>query len=275
VPLKINFNYNISAMKPHAAIPVSLCIVTNQANDQLLQLIDTCRPVVSEILVGYNGTEHAGLAAFQNLPGVKWIALNWTGYSSTKNNLAQLAENDWILSLDADEIPDKRLLQELELSGADGLPEDTLYGFRRQSFYAGKAVKYGAWGRDRVKRLYNRRFYYWLPEAVHEHLGSCGGATMYKELAGCLLHYTADNAATMKAKSKKYAELSAQKYFEKGRKSPGWKRVLAPLFTFIKEYLLQLGVLDGRAGLVIACINAQYTYWKYAFLAEKYRNQTA
>jgi len=41
------------------------------------------------------------------------------------------------------------------------------------------------------------------------------------------------------------------------------KAFVSPIWTFIKIYLLRLGILEGWRGFVIAKVYAQYTFWKY------------
>jgi hypothetical protein len=40
--------------------------------------------------------------------------------------------------------------------------------------------------------------------------------------------------------------------------------VLRPLFTFIYNYFIRLGFLDGREGLLLHLYHAGYVSWKYA-----------
>ncbi|MDX7018111.1 lipopolysaccharide biosynthesis protein, partial [Klebsiella aerogenes] len=40
------------------------------------------------------------------------------------------------------------------------------------------------------------------------------------------------------------------------------------LGAFFKTWLLRMGILDGKQGLILAFVNAQYTFNKYASLWE-------
>ena len=120
-------------------------------------------------------------------------------------------------------------------------------------------------------RLYHKKYTQWDNAIVHESLQKKEDTTI-KQLPGILHHYTADDYESFLVKNKNYARLSALKYFAAGKKSPYWKRILSPAFTFIKEYIFQGGFLDGNAGMKIAQINALYTYWKYDYLQQKYQD---
>lgn len=252
-----------------AATPMSLCIVTNQLNEKLQEIIAAANPFFDEILIGYDGNMDIHAHNFSGgLATV--IPVQWEGYSITKNKLADRAANTWILSLDGDEVPDNRLLEEFRALQRQQVPEQYIYTFRRISFMEGKPVRFGAWGKDKVIRLYNKAYTHWQHDIVHERLALKEG-TRIVLLKGTLWHYTAESYAAFLEKNKKYARLSAEKYFSKGKKSPLWKRICSPVFTFIKEYIFQLGFLDGIAGYRVAKINAMYTYWKYRFLKDRYQ----
>ena len=48
--------------------------------------------------------------------------------------------------------------------------------------------------------------------------------------------------------------------------------VLRPIFTFLYNYFLRLGFLDGREGLLLHLYHAVYVSWKYAKAWELSRN---
>ncbi len=249
-------------------LPVSVCIVTNAINSVLEQIIHATLPVCTEVLIGYDGSYDKIPEDFTGYKKAHIKPITWEGYSMTKNKLADAAEMDWILSLDGDEVPDERLLKEFSRIG-EKLSSDTIYAFKRCSIIGNKKIRFGAWGSDKVQRLYNRKFTHWKNDLVHESLEK-GGNTKVVLLKGCLYHYTADNYESFLEKNKKYAGLSAEKYFAQNKKTKAGKRWLSPVFTFVKEYIFQLGFLDGKAGLQVAWGNALYTYWKYRFLQQKY-----
>ncbi|WP_118976459.1 glycosyltransferase family 2 protein [Taibaiella koreensis] len=255
--------------------PVSLCIVSNQLNSLLERIVKAASGWFSEILIGYDGKAEAVPESFLSAaPNLRLVPVSWEGFSATKNKLAALAAYPWILSLDSDELPDDQLFRSIAALPFAGLPKEHIYTFRRLSYFEGKKIVHGAWGRDRVIRLYHRETTAWDNAIVHEALILHPGMKL-QLLEGTLLHYTADDYATFLEKNRRYARLSAEKYFQKGKKSPVWKRIGSPLFTFIREYLFLGGFLDGAAGCRVARINMLYTRWKYAYLAEMYQERSS
>jgi (heptosyl)LPS beta-1,4-glucosyltransferase len=66
---------------------------------------------------------------------------------------------------------------------------------------------------------------------------------------------------------KRYSRRGAEELRRKGRRwFPGM--VLRPPARFMRMYLLQLGFLDGRAGLTLCMLAAMSVFFKYAWLRE-------
>jgi len=253
--------------------PISLCIVSNQLNSMLERIVRAASGWFAEILIGFDGpASDIPEALLSAVPNLGIVPVQWEGYSTTKNKLAERARYSWILSLDSDELPDEQLFQSITALPFADLPRNRIYAFRRLSFFEGKKIRFGAWGRDHVTRLYNREITAWDNAIVHEALTLPPG-TEALLLEGVLLHYTADDYATFLEKNRRYAQLSAEKYFQRGKKSPLWKRLCSPAFTFLREYVFLGGFLDGTAGCKVARINMLYTRWKYVYLSKRYQDR--
>lgn len=250
-------------------MPISVCILINEWRPVVLTVIESYAGCCSEILLGANGgfrvEDYPEL--LQN-PKVKAFSLDWKGYGQTKNELAGHAENDWILSVDADEVADEKLQQSL-LSWRPESP-DTIYALGRCHHLAGRPVRHGAWstGKQKVFRLYNRNYTQWDEAEVHEKIRIPEDAHIIA-LVGKMNHYTADSYEDFIEKSRHYARLSAAKYRNQNKVVFPGKSWISAGFGFLKDYIFRLGFLDGRAGWQVAKGNALYTFWKYHFMKEK------
>ena len=71
------------------------------------------------------------------------------------------------------------------------------------------------------------------------------------------------NLETMLAKLDRYSTASAQSMFERGRSSTLLGALVRAKWAFVRTYVLRLGFLDGRMGLVLALSIAETTYYKY------------
>jgi (heptosyl)LPS beta-1,4-glucosyltransferase len=92
-------------------------------------------------------------------------------------------------------------------------------------------------------------------------------------LKGWILHRTSENVADLALKTVQYAMLGAEKYHDQQKKAKWFKLYLSPYFSFIRYYIFQFGMLDGWEGYLIARMNAQYIFLKYARLKELNKTQ--
>jgi len=60
-----------------------------------------------------------------------------------------------------------------------------------------------------------------------------------------------------------YTNMAAEGMFARGRRSWRAAMIVAPPWTFFQKLVLQLGVLDGRRGWLIAWMSAKSIYTKY------------
>ena len=240
---------------------ISIVIIAKNEAANIGDCIISARLVSNDIIVADSGSED-GTQKLVLKYGARLHETTWKGYGQTRNEATAIAVNKWILALDADE----RLSPELAtaIKGCALNDGKILYGFKRKSFLARKKIRFGEWGRDRVYRLYNKDQAAWDAQLVHENI--TGNGIVKKLILGELLHYTMKNMKEYQAKTILYANLSAQKYADRGKKAFWIKRYISPVFGFIQNYIFRLGFLDGKEGLIIAYTSAKYVYLKYKFL---------
>ena len=82
-------------------------------------------------------------------------------------------------------------------------------------------------------------------------------------LKGDLEHYSFYTIEEHKAKSKKYANLGAQKLQHKNKLLLFLKMLFNPPVRFLRTYFVQLGLLDGYYGWKICSIVTREVFMKY------------
>jgi glycosyltransferase involved in cell wall biosynthesis len=242
----------------------SVVIVCRNEAGILGKTLQSLQGLSSDILVFDNGSTDDTLDIARNA-GARVIEGTWEGFGPTKRKAANLALHDWILSLDADEAVDEELATSLRNLQPE--TENIVYEVNFRNYIGSKPLRFGEWGSDRHRRLFNRKLVNWDDAVVHEQLSMPSGVTI-RNIKGHVLHYTVRDMDDYAKKMTSYAMLNADKYYRQGKKA-GWllPRV-APAFSFIKYYLFRLGFLDGEAGYNCAKMTAYYTYLKYARLRE-------
>lgn len=243
---------------------ISVVIICRNEAPVIGKTITAVKGFSSDVVVVDSGSTD-GTQAIVTSSGAKLIETGWEGYGPNKNKGVAAAANDWILSIDADEVVDEELastFRHLELSDPQNI-----YMIRFRAFLGDKMIRYGEWGNDRHIRLYNRKHGGWNEAAVHEGLVFPAN-TKTIALKGYIHHYTSRNIEDFAAKTANYAMLNAQKYHQQGKRVGWLKCRIAPAFSFLKNFILRLGFLDGEAGYTVARMNAWYTWLKYARLKE-------
>lgn len=182
-----------------------------------------------------------------------------------KNWAAARARYDWLLVLDADEALDDEVRAEIA-----ALEPGRRAGFwiRRRSEYLGRTIRGCGWQRDRVLRLYDRRRGRYPEAWVHEEVELDGPAGV---LAARLRHTPYRDVEQHLAKIDAYTTRGARQYAERGGRAPLLKMLVHPPFRFLRMYVLQLGVRDGYAGLVLCLLSSYSVFLKYAKAWERAR----
>lgn len=249
---------------------ISIVIITFNAAAQLDQTLGALSSLSDDIVVvDSNSTDHTEEVCKKH--NAKFYNRNWLGYGATKNLGAELAKNNWILSIDSDEV----ISPELATTIQNWVPEAKhVYALDRINLLENKWIEHSGWYPDWKPRLYDKTKLQWDLSAVHEELIIPSDFTL-KKLAGKLYHYAYPTLDDHYQKMLKYARLSAVKMKDQGKKYHFLKAIFAPYVRFFKTLLIKKGFLDGKAGLMISVRNAQLVKLKYKFLKELETQQTS
>src|ERR1700744_4770741 len=148
-------------------VPVSVVIITKNAAGIIKGCIEKAREITDDIIIIYNeNDEVTGDSNIEN--GCRGYKKAWDGYGANKNKGIEAAKYNWILSIDADEIPDDELIKCLHELKFD--EPSTVYDIKFRSYFGKKPIRYGRWGWDHHIRLFNRNLVRWSETMVHETL---------------------------------------------------------------------------------------------------------
>ncbi len=247
---------------------ISVIIITYNEENNIGRCLEAASHVADEIVVIDSFSQDKTQEICVSF-GVKFLSRQWEGYSKAKNFGNAQASHNYILSLDADEVLSEELIQSINakkenLSGA--------YQFNRLTNYAGKWVRHCGWYPDPKIRLFPKDKAQWIGDFVHEILEVESNVAINK-LKGDLLHYSYISKADHLSRIEKYSVLHAQKLFNEGRKSGFFKKIISPFAKFVRDYIFQLGFLDGKTGFTICRLSARAVYLKYVKLEKLIRNQ--
>lgn len=217
---------------------------------------------VDEIIVVDSGSSDRTEQICCSAPKVRFFRQEWLGYGRQKNLAASHAKNDWILNLDADERVSPALRRSIEHMD---LAHYSAARMARENYFGKRWIRHCGWYPDYTHRFYDRRLCRFSERLVHETLEHDDRVAT---LDGNLLHYTYADISDYLRRMDSYSTLAAQELFRGNRRVGAGSLLIRPLATFIKMYLFRRGFMDGFHGLVLTALYAQYTFCKYAKLAE-------
>ena len=245
-------------------IPVSVVIIAKNEAHIIERTIKSVLGLTDDIIIVDSGSTDGTREIVQSL-GCKLLQTTWDGFGPNKNKGIKAARYNWILSIDADEMPDAELIKSLQKLNLE--ENKTVYKILFKTFLGKKLIRYGEWRNDAHIRFFNKNNVHWNHAEVHEQLVYTAEIKT-ADLKGSILHYSMKDLADFSSKMNDYALLNAEHLYKKGKKA-GWiKRNISHRFSFFSNFYLKLGFLDGIEGYWVARVSAQYTFLKYARLHE-------
>ena len=237
---------------------LSAILITRNEEANLEDCLASLDGLATQIVVVDTQSTDRTLVIAQRYGALISSPTDWPGFGPQKNRALDLASEDWVLSLDADE----RLTPELraEIMGVLDKPQTDCYAIPRLSWYCGRFMRHSGWTPDYVDRLFKRGSARFSSDLVHERLIPKGPVLKLKNR---MLHYSFMNHAQVQEKMERYSTASAQQAFVRGKTASPLKAILHGAWSFFRTYILRAGFLDGPQGFSLACSNAQGTYLRY------------
>lgn len=244
---------------------ISVVIIARDAQATLRETLASLARF-AEVVLYDNGSQDDTLAIAADFPNVRIHRGEFFGFGPTKNHALDLAENDWVFSLDSDEVLPEALIDELA-----GLRLDdplVAYEVRRDNHFMGAHVRRGGWGDDWLVRVFNRTRHRFDDAMVHEKVHLHAG-TKLRRLDASFVHNAVTDIGQFLEKVNRYSDIRKQ---TSDRTFHPLLIVLRSAYAFFRSYVLKLGFLAGWRGLVIAVSNANGVFFKYMKVYAKQRS---
>ena len=241
---------------------ISVVIIAKNAQSTIKEVLQSLESF-SDVVIYENGSTDDTVKIIEEFDNVNLVKGNFIGFGKTKNKAASYSKNDWVLSLDADEVVSQSMLKNIK---SLSLNSSTVYEIKRSNYYKTHKLKYCGWGEERIVRLYNKQTTAYNDSMVHEKIitDNCNISVINGELK----HYPYSSISQFVQKADQYSEIFANEKVGKKSSSP-LKAFFNAMFSFIKTYIFKRGFLDGYVGLVISVSHAVTNFYKYIKLYEK------
>jgi len=282
---------------------LSVVLITHNEESNLPRTLESVIPLVregrGEIIVVDSGSTDRTLEIARSF-GAKVFVEPWKGFAAQKNSAMEKAAGDWVLQLDADESLESGLAGEIyaairglaagDLEGKNSLdavekvmaleeaeqkgPDLEYAGIwiPRKNFFLGRWIRHGGFYPDPKLRLVRRGAGKFEEYGAHPTIKIDGPAGRLKH---ALLHHAYPTLRGYIDHMNSYSSAGATIAVAQGHRSFSLINIVVrPLLTFIYNYFIRLGFLDGREGLLLHLYHSVYVSWKYAKALELARGSS-
>lgn len=251
---------------------ISVCILVKNAQKTIKECLEALSEFGEIILLDNQSSDKTLEIARKfnkNYKNLRIEQSEFIGFGALKNLAVQCAKNEWILSIDSDEVLENEALEEIKDLNVD---QESIIALPRKNLYNNEWIKACGWYPDFVWRIFNKNFTRFNDNFVHESVQIPPNAQKIY-LKGHLKHYAFKDIESVITKMNRYTSFSANEKFEKGKKTSLCAAIFRFFLTFFRDYFLRKGFLYGYKGFVIALLNAEGAFYRYAKLYELHKDK--
>ena len=258
---------------------ISIALITHNEEENLADTLASLGPLVADaqgeiIVVDSGSTDHTLDIARSH--GARVFSEPWKGFAAQKNSAINKACGEWVLQLDADEALEPELAAEIRAFVDNACQRDVDYvgcWIPRKNFFLGRWIRHGGFYPDPKLRLVRRGRGKFEEYGAHPTIRVEGPT---RTLRHALVHRAYPTLSGYIDHMNRYSSSGAAVAVAQGKLGFNPADILIrPMLTFIYNYFLRLGFLDGREGLLLHLYHSVYVSWKYAKVWELARKQTS
>jgi (heptosyl)LPS beta-1,4-glucosyltransferase len=250
-------------------LPISVLLLARDEREPLAELLPTLA-FARELVIVTDPRGDPGLRALAMGHGARVFERAFDGFGPQRQFALAQCTQPWVLWIDADErlaagsLPTLRRAVEL---GTERI------GVRvaRSTWFLGRRIRWCGWGGETVIRLFTRAGASFDDAPVHERLLIERGAIVAAPGPLELEHRSYRTWEECVTKLRAYASANAEKAWRDGTRAGPLDVMIRPPLRFVRQYVLQLGILDGAHGLVLCGLAAAQVFLKYAELWDRTR----
>ncbi|MFC4477614.1 glycosyltransferase family 2 protein [Flavobacterium chungangensis] len=238
---------------------LSVLIITLNEEHHIKSLLEDI-DFADEIIVVDSYSTDKTVPIVESFENVKLIQNPFIDYTSQRNFALEQAKNSWVLFIDADERLTPELKSEI-VTAINAEKAASAYFVYRIFMFKERQLNFSGWQTDKIFRLFNKsKCRYNEERTVHEKLIVNGPISTLKNK---IIHFSYSSYEDYKSKMYNYGILKANEKFAKGIKPYFPLLFLHPLYTFLYQFIIRLGFLDGGKGVTICYLNAYSVFVRY------------
>ena len=238
-------------------VPLSVVILTKNEAGRIRDCLASVAWADEALVVDDESTDET--VAIASSLGARVVRRKMDVEGRHRNWAHAQAKHEWILSLDADERVTPELAAEL-CALFRGTPPYETYAIPRRNFIGERWIKHGGWYPSAQLKMFKRSVFRWEETSVHPRAFS---DKPWGTLRHDLVHFSYRDERDFRQKQDRHTMLEAQKWMADGRRVSAGKALWRTVDRFVRAYVLKQGWRDGRLGLFVAWMAAQYQWLSY------------
>ena len=242
---------------------ISAVIITFNNADTLEETLSALKWCDEIVVVDSGSTDQTKEICVQY--GCSFFVHPFDGYGPQKQFATGLARNNWILSIDSDEVMSEELIQEIQAAFSGGTIPYAGFKIIISLHFMGKLFRYGRESKLSHIRLYNRNCGGFNDNKLHERIILQGEV---KQLKNIIIHHSYKNLHHYFEKFNKFTSLAVEDAIRNNKKANKLQILVKFPAGFLIFYIWQRNFLNGFPGFVWSVISAYYKFVKYLKLYE-------
>lgn len=247
-------------------LPVSVLLLARDEARDLGELLPALGFAEEVVVVWDPRGDRATREAAERL-GARVFERAFDGFGAQRQFALERCTRDWVLWLDADERLAPGAEEAVRAAVASRPAAGAAVFATRHGWFLGRRIRWCGWGGETLPRLFGRATARFDGAPVHERVLVGGAAPAGAAAPGFTIeHHSYRTLGDCVEKMLRYAPANAGKAWAAGRRAGPLDVLLRPPLRFLRQYVLQLGFLDGAHGLVLCGFAAAQVFLKYAAL---------
>ncbi len=197
--------------------------------------------------------------------GARVVQHEYVQSAKQKNWAIPQCAHEWVLQIDADEILEPDLRQEIEQAVRDAPPDVDGYRTPFKHHVLGEWVRVADLYPSYGLRLFRKSVGRFEDKEVHAHARVPG---RMGTLEHHILHYGMKSISNQLRNLDRYSRYQADELKKRGKKFHWHHLVLRPFAIFAYYFFWRRGFVVGYRGLLIAALRAAFDFWAHAKLWE-------
>ncbi len=188
-------------------------------------------------------------------------------FSSQRQFSISKSTNNWILWLDADEIPSPPIIK--FLTNFSPTNHTHAYSFSRQELFCGHQLNYGQ-SKQKIIRLFNKDKGNFIGK-VHE----VWSTNQSEDTNLTFFHQSNQNITQILEKINFYTDIRANELFQSKISTNIFQIISYPIAKFFQNYIFKFGFLDGIPGIVLSLFMSFHSFLVRAKLWHLYKQSSS